>query len=79
MKAKEEFKCYYDHRHTLAPDIKVGNKVWLNTLDICTTHPLVKLTHCQLGPFEVTQVVGKGAFKLALPPALPGFTLYFRL
>ena len=32
----------------------------------------MKLRHRRLGPFEVTQVVGNGAFKLALPPRLAG-------
>ena len=30
VKAKEEYKRYYDRKHTPAPDIKVGDSVWLD-------------------------------------------------
>jgi hypothetical protein len=70
VKAKEEYKRYYDRRRTPAPDIKVGDRVWLDASDIQTTRPSPELSHRRLGPFKVTKVVGQGAYKLELPPRL---------
>jgi len=44
-KAQNDMKKYYNQRRTLAPVFKPGDKVFLNTLDIRTTHPLQKLSH----------------------------------
>src|ERR1700712_6097465 len=70
VKAKEEYKRYYDRRRTPAPDIKVGDHVWLDASDIQTTRPSPGLSHRCLGPFKVVKVVGRGAYKLDLPPCL---------
>src|ERR1700712_580298 len=70
VKAKEEYKRYYDRRCTPAPEIKVGNRVWLDASDIQTTCPSTGLSHRRLGPFQVIQVIGRGAYKLELPPRL---------
>ena len=72
VKAKEEYKRYYDRRRTPAPDIKVGDRVWLDASDIQTTRPSEKFSHKRLGPFRVSKVVGRGAYKLELPPRLSG-------
>jgi len=52
-KVQDDMKRYYDHRRTLVPVFQLGNKVFLDTLDIRTTHPSQKLLHQQLGPFVV--------------------------
>jgi hypothetical protein len=70
VKAKEEYKRYYDHRHTPALEIKVGDRVWLDASDIQTTWPSPGLSHRRLGPFRVIKVVGCGTYKLELPPRL---------
>src|ERR1700709_2086924 len=70
VKAKEEYKRYYDHRRTPAPEIKVGDRVWLDASDIQTTRPSPGLSHRRLGPFKVVKVVGRGAYKRDLPPHL---------
>ena len=70
VKAKEEYKRYYDRRRTPAPDIKVGDRVWLDASDIQTTRPSEKFSHRRLGPFRVSGVIGRGAYKLDLPPRL---------
>ena len=44
-KAQDDIKKYYDHRKTLAPVFKPGDKVFLDASDIHTTHPLQKLSH----------------------------------
>ena len=70
VKAKEEYKRYYDRQRTPAPDIKVGDRAWLDASDIQTTRPSPGLSHRRLGPFKVVKVVGRGAYKLELPPRL---------
>jgi len=44
-KAQDDMKRYYNHRRTLALVFNPGNKVFLDALDIWTTHPLQKLSH----------------------------------
>jgi hypothetical protein len=68
VKAKDEFKLYYNHQHVPVPEIKVGDRVWVDASNIITTCPSPKFLDKQLGPFKVVQVVGKGAYKLELPP-----------
>ena len=65
-----KYKWYYNRRHTPAPEIKVGDRVWLDASDIQTTRPSTGLSHRRLGPFRVVQVIGRGAYKLELPPRL---------
>jgi hypothetical protein len=62
IKAKDEFKLYYDRRRVPAPEIKVGDRVWVDASDIKTTCPSPKFSDKQLRPFKVVQVVGKGAY-----------------
>ena len=44
-KAQDDMKRYYDRRRTLALVFKPGDKVFLDTSDICTTRPSQKLSH----------------------------------
>jgi len=44
-KTQDDMKRYYDCRRTLALVFKPGDKVFLDALDIRTTHPLQKLSH----------------------------------
>jgi len=44
-KAQEDMKRYYNRQRTPAPVFKPGDKVFLDALDIRTTHPLQKLLH----------------------------------
>src|ERR1700733_4698630 len=64
VKAKEEYKRYYDRRCTPAPGIKVGDRVWLDSSDIQTTRLSEKLSHKRLSPFHVVKALGCGAYKL---------------
>jgi hypothetical protein len=68
VKAKDEFKLYYDHQHMPVPEIKVGDRVWVDASDIKTTCLSPKFSDKRLRPFKVVQVVGKGAYKLELLP-----------
>jgi hypothetical protein len=67
VKAKGEFKLYYDHCRMPAPEIKVGDRVWVDVSDIKTTPPSPKFSDKRLGPFKVVKVVGNSAYKLELP------------
>jgi hypothetical protein len=44
VKAKDKFKQYYDHQHVPAPEIKAGNRVWVDASDIKTTRPSPKFS-----------------------------------
>jgi hypothetical protein len=67
IQAKDKFKLYYDHQHVPVPEIKVGNRVWVDMSDVKTMCLSPKFSHKQLGPFKVVKVVGKGVCKLKLP------------
>ena len=47
---------------------KVGNKVWLETTNLCLQYPCRKLSPKRLGPFEITQVLSPLVYHLQLPP-----------
>jgi Chromo (CHRromatin Organisation MOdifier) domain len=66
--SKAEYALYYNRRRSPAPDFQPGDLVWLDHSDIKTTRPSAKLAHRRLGPFAVERQVGKGAYKLKLPP-----------
>ena len=66
-KAQDNMKRYYDHQKTPAPVFRLGNKVFLNALDICTICPSQKLSHQWLGPFVVERWIGPMAYCLRLP------------
>jgi hypothetical protein len=70
VKAKEDYKWYYDCQRTPVPDIKVGDRVWLDASNIQMTWLSPELSHRCLGPFKVIKVIGRGAYKLELPPRL---------
>ena len=38
--------------------------VFLDALDIKTTHPLPKLTHCYLSPYPIQRKVSQNAYQL---------------
>ena len=63
-KAKEDMTWYYNQRQVPAPEYHIGDRVYLDTSDICTTCPLRKLAHRYLGPFTVTQQVSQNAYRL---------------
>jgi len=52
-KAQEDITQYYNRRRSPAPVFKPGDRVYLDTLDIKTTCPSLKLSHHRLGPFEI--------------------------
>ena len=65
-RAADEMKRYYDRGQRL-DNLKVGDKVWLDTSDLQTDRPSKKLNYKRVGPFEITAKHGKMAYKLVLP------------
>jgi len=53
VKFKDDMTCYYNQHCRLAPIFAASDKVFLDASDICTMHPLKKLSHCFLGSFMV--------------------------
>ncbi|QRV84414.1 Retrotransposable element Tf2 protein [Ceratobasidium sp. AG-Ba] len=68
--ANEKIKHYYDLKHRLPEDIKVGDKVWLDARNIKTERPVAKLAAKKIGPYKVIKKEGTHAFKLELPHTL---------
>jgi hypothetical protein len=68
VKAKGKFKLYYHCRCMPVLKIKVGDRVWVDVSDIKMMCLSPKFSDKQLGPFKVVKIVGKGAYKLKLPP-----------
>ena len=68
--AKEDMARYYNRRRTKAPEIKPGDRVYLDASDIQTTRPSKKLSHKRVGPYPVISSVGKNAYRLQLPKSL---------
>jgi hypothetical protein len=66
-RTKEAQAKGYNQRH-LPVQYTVGERVLLSAKNIKTTQPSKKLSHRWLGPFEVTQRIGKQAYQLKLPP-----------
>ena len=46
---------------------KVGDKVWLDTRHLNTSHPSAKLAPKRYGPFKVTKAISHTSFQLQLP------------
>jgi hypothetical protein len=46
---------------------EVGGKVWLSAKHIQTARPSKKLDYKRLGPFKVTKVINRNAYRLELP------------
>jgi hypothetical protein len=69
-KAKEDMAHYYNWCRTPTPQYQVGDKVYVDSSDIKTTHPSVKSSHRNLGPFTIQAKVGPNAYRLHLPATL---------
>ena len=78
-KAQDDMKRYYNQQRTLAPVFKPGDKIFLDALDIQTTHPSQKLSHRRLGPFVVERQIGPMAYCLRLPHWMKQLYLVFNI
>jgi hypothetical protein len=67
-RAKEVQKEYFDRRARDSPSHSEGDWVWLLRTNITSKRPSEKLDFKRLGPFKITEEIGKEAFRLSLPP-----------
>lgn len=68
--ANRSYCKYYNRKVLPQPDFSVGTKVWLRRTNIATQRPNAKLDHTYLGPFAITDKVGRRAYKLKLPSTM---------
>jgi len=54
------------HKSTHRPYLK-GQKVWLEGINLHTTHPTSKLCPKHYGPFRIIEAIGPTTYRLALP------------
>ncbi len=66
-KAANQIKAQYDKKRRPAVEYKVGNKVWLNTMNLHLPCPKKKLSDKHTSPFEITAKRGASAYMLKLP------------
>ena len=57
---------FYDVHRRDVPKYNVGDKVWLSSENIRTTHPTKKLNYKWLGPYVIEQVISRNAYQLKL-------------
>ena len=60
-------KTQADKYHTEAPDYKVGDKVWLSTMNLDLTCTSKKLSECWVRPYVITKFVNNNTVELKLP------------
>jgi hypothetical protein len=65
--AQSQYQTPADRRRLPAPNLVVGDLVWLNAKNITTQRPSKKLDHKRLGPFAITSKISTHAFRLDLP------------
>ena len=68
--AQLRLKENYDRHRKPDPNLKSGDKVWLNAKNIRTARPNKKLDNKKAGPFTILAKVGKSSYKLELPPSM---------
>ena len=71
-KAAADMARFYDAHRSEAPTLKVGDKVWLDAVNIKTTRPVKKLDDRWFGPFPITKTISRNAYRLRLPTAFKG-------
>jgi len=64
--AKEQQALYYNRRRNRAPELKPGDKVYIDSSDLPLARPSRKLGPLREGLFEVEATVGKDAYRLKL-------------
>ncbi len=68
--AQSRYKIQADKCRNLAPPFKVGDKVFLSSKHIKTTHPTAKFVEKFLGSFKIIAQPGSHSFTLKLPSDL---------
>ena len=70
IEAQSRMKTEADKHCMEAPDYKVGDKVWLSTMNLRLTHTSKKLSERWIGPYVITKLVGNNAVELKLPQSM---------
>jgi hypothetical protein len=65
--AQGKTKENYDKKHEEEPDLKEGDKVWLDAKNVTTTAPSKKLADKRLGPFKISKKLSPLTFELEMP------------
>ncbi len=66
-KAADSMKAQYDKKRKAAWEYCIGDKVWLDTMNLHLPRPKKKLDNKRISPFEVIDKAGASAYKLKLP------------
>ena len=61
---------FYNEGTHAEMDLKVGDKVYLQSTNIQTSRPSHKLEHKCLGPYTIIEKIGHSSYKLALPASM---------
>jgi len=76
-------QCHYqvvaNKRHSLNPEIKVGNQVFILAKFVRMTQPFRKLAECYLGLFEVVDKPGTYSYLIKLPNHLQNIHPVFHI
>ena len=70
VKAKEEYVQYYNRCRKPTLVFGTGDMVLLDASDIKMNRLNAKFAALRLNPFKILEAVGKGAYRLKLPPSL---------
>ena len=68
MAAQEWQSIQYNRHKNTAPDLRVGDKVFLSTANLVTDEGSKKLSDLRTGPFPILKKVSESAYKIKLPP-----------
>jgi hypothetical protein len=63
---KKQYNC---HQKDIR-NYKIGDQIWLETVNLKTKQPTKKLDNKQVGPFMTLEKVSELAYKLKIPPGL---------
>ena len=77
VKAADDMARFYDAHWHEAPKYSIGDKVWLSSENIRTTHPTKKLNYKWLGPYTIDWVISCNAYWLKLPVSFGQVHLIF--
>ena len=66
----EQYARFYDRKHGNDPAFNIGDKVWLESVNLTIDRVSPKLSPRRLGPFRISARVGNSAYRLDLPAHL---------
>lgn len=68
--ANLDYAKHYNAKRRVETDFKKGDQVLLSMANITTNRPMKKLDVKYSGPFTILDKIGKGAYRLDLPPSM---------